>query len=73
MIEFYDKETGAVIDNTYDMYFVRGDGSVWRDNGESWESQCAVIGFEDCVAACPKLAWRVVPNNEVRGAKERSS
>lgn len=63
MIEFYDKETGAVIDNTYDMYFVRGDGSVWRDNGESWESQCAVIGFEDCVAACPKLAWRVVPND----------
>lgn len=53
MIEFYDKQTGAVVDNKYDMYFVRGDGSVWCDNGKLWESQCSVIGFEECV-------WREV-------------
>ncbi len=56
VIEFYIKETGEVVDNKYDMYFVRGDTSVWCDNGRSWESQCASISFDDCVMECPTMA-----------------
>lgn len=59
-IEFYDINTGEVVDNKYDMFFVRGNGEVWADNGNYWESQSASIGFEDCVVRCPNIGWRVV-------------
>lgn len=59
-IEFYNKRTGELADNRLDIYFVRGDGSVWCDNGKTWESYYGVIGFEDCCDPCPELTWRVV-------------
>lgn len=61
MIEFYEKQTGTALPNEDDLYFIRGDGSVWRDNCESYESQSAVIGFENCVAPCPQIGWRLKP------------
>lgn len=69
MIEFFDKETGAAADNHQDLYFVRGDGSVWRDNCNFYESQCAVIGFDDCCMPCPELTWREVPNVGGKGLR----
>ena len=44
-------------------YFIESDGTVWRDNEQSYESQCAVIGFEDCVMPCPELDWELVSSN----------
>lgn len=60
MIEFYNKDTLEVADNSLDMYFVRGDGSVWRDNSETCESQAQAVGFEDFCEPCPHIGWRLV-------------
>lgn len=62
MIEFYDKDTVEIIDNTSNMYFVRGDGSVWRDTGGTCESQSEVVGFKDFCVPCPDLGWRLAWN-----------
>lgn len=59
-IEFYDVDTGEVLDRPYNTFFVMGNGEVWADNGNYWESQSASIGFEDCIRPCPNIGWRVV-------------
>lgn len=58
MIIFYDKETKEEIDDPYDIYFIRGDGTVWCDNANTWESSPSVIGFDDCISPCPNISWR---------------
>lgn len=56
VIEFFDRETGEV--RTNHEYFVLN-GEVCRDNYNTYESQCAVIGFEDCIVRVPEIGWRV--------------
>lgn len=58
-ILFYIKSTWEVLDNADNALFVRSDGTVWRDNYKTWESQEASIGFDDCVEPCPHIAWGV--------------
>ena len=57
-IEFFNRETGLV-DERHD-YFVLCGNEVWRDNYETCESQCAVVGFDDFIMKCPEIDWRVV-------------
>lgn len=59
-IEFYDVTTGNTIEDKYGMYFIRGNGEVWADNGNYWESQSASIGFDDCIIHCPNVGWRII-------------
>lgn len=63
MIEFFDKMTGLAVKNECDWYFIKGDGSVWSDNGKTCESQCAVVGFDDFTKPCPTIGWRFVAPN----------
>ena len=58
-LEFFNKETGQVLKNH--PYFVYEDGSVWRDNYQTCESQCAVVGFDDFKMECPDVDWRPLP------------
>ena len=56
-IEFY-LETGEVIENSDDIFFVMND-VVWRDNMRSMESQEACVSFDTFVEECPHIGWRV--------------
>ena len=60
-IEFYFIETGKVLPRelTEGNYFVMND-KVFRDNGRTDESQCAVVGFDDYIEKVPSVSWRVV-------------
>ena len=62
-IEFYFKENGLVIveENARDMLFVMND-IVYSDNLKTYESQSALIGFEDCISEAPHIGWRPVPD-----------
>lgn len=40
-------------------YFVMKDGSVWCDNYNTFESQEASIGFDNCIVRCPDVVWEV--------------
>ncbi len=57
-IEFFNKKTGEVIKNTDDYYFIMN-GEVFIDSEVTYESQCAVIGFEDCIKKMPGIGWRL--------------
>lgn len=57
-IEFFFKETGDILIDTC-VYFVMND-EVYADNGETYESQSSVVGFEDFISECPNIGWRVV-------------
>lgn len=57
-IRFFYKSTGDDAPKDLD-YFVRADGTVWRDNYETCESQCAVVGFDDFVMPCPDIDWEI--------------
>lgn len=59
LIIFRDKASGNLIPNE-DMYFIRADGSVWKDTGESCESQSACVSFETFVVECPDVEWGIV-------------
>ena len=64
-IEFYLKDTGEIIEHSDDYLFVMNN-KVYRDNNLTFESQCAVIGFDDCIAPFFHIGWRVknkVDNN----------
>ena len=43
-IEFYNKHTGEVLQNTDDTYFVMND-AVFKVSDDTFESQAAVIDF----------------------------
>lgn len=58
IVVFYDKSTGAPLSDTDDWYFVMN-SNVYRNNGETRESQSAVVGFEDFTVECPDIGWRV--------------
>lgn len=57
-IVFYRESNGEVLHNTNDQYFVMND-IVFRDNEKTFESQCAVVAFEDFIRACPEVGWMV--------------
>jgi len=57
-IEFYNKETTLTV-NTED-YFVLNGNEVWRDNEHTYESQCAVVSFENFIVRCEDIGWRVI-------------
>jgi hypothetical protein len=57
-IEFYDIKTGAITDKF--EYFVLRNNEVWRDNFKTFESQCAVVEFEDFIIKCEGVGWRVI-------------
>ena len=63
-IRFFVKATKDDAPRGYD-YFIRDDGSVWRDNYRTCESQSAVVGFEDFVMPCPEIGWEVAAPNEL--------
>ena len=58
-LRFFFVDSGDQAPETLD-YFVRQDGSVWRDNYQTCESQCAVVGFENFIMPCPDVRWEVV-------------
>lgn len=58
-IEFFNKESGRVVENPYLNLFIFGDGSVWQDNLRTCESQDSVVGFDDFIEARPTLDWRI--------------
>ena len=58
-IEFFNKETGDILMNTDDWYFVMNN-EVYRNNDVYYESQEASIGFDDCVFKVPRVGWRVL-------------
>ena len=57
-IEIYNTATFNIMTDEV-AYFVM-DGYVFRDNNYTYESQEAVVGFEDCIVKCPHLDWRIV-------------
>ena len=57
-IEFYIKETGETMEDTNDYLFVMND-EVYCDNCQTYESQAAVISFEDCIKRRPDVNWRL--------------
>ena len=57
-IEFYNKHTGEVLQNTDDTYFVMND-AVFKVSDDTFESQAAVIDFNTFIEWCPTLAWRI--------------
>jgi hypothetical protein len=59
-VRFFYKSSGDDAPKGFD-FFIREDGTVWRDNFQTYESQCAVIGFEDCIMPCPEIGWAPVP------------
>ena len=58
-IEFFNKDTGDIIIDTNDYYFVMND-KVWMDNGKSYESQSAVVCFDNFIKEMPNIGWRVI-------------
>lgn len=58
-IEIYKKDTGLKVDNTGDYYFVMNN-EVYCDNEKVYESQAALIGFDDCIKSRGDLGWRVI-------------
>lgn len=58
VIEFYQKGTGKICKGTDDYLFVMNN-KVYRDNMKTFESQCAVIGFEDCIVRMDHVDWRI--------------
>lgn len=58
IIEFFKKDTGEVLKDTNDFYFVMNN-VVYCDNGKSYESQCGTVSFDDFVVECPELGWRI--------------
>lgn len=66
-IEFFEKESGEV--RTNHEYFVLN-GEVWRDNYNSYESQPAVIGFENFVVRVPEIGWRIATHTAELAAGE---
>lgn len=58
-IEFFDIDSGETIQNSDGWYFVMSN-KVYRDNGRTCESQSSVVGFEDFIAQCPDVGWRIV-------------
>ncbi len=64
-IEFFYKASGEVIPkahwtNNSPYLYIDNDGEVFMDNGDSYESQSASIGFNDFVEYRHDIGWRVV-------------
>lgn len=57
-IEFFEKTTGRVLQDTDSFFFVMN-SEVYCDNSVIWESQEAAIGFEDCIKRRPDIGWRL--------------
>lgn len=56
-IEFYVKATGEVVPG--DNWFFVMNNEVYSDNGQTCESQCAVVGFDTFIRRRPDIGWRV--------------
>ncbi len=57
-LEFYFKETGEVIEEPSDYYFVMNN-EVYRDNNFETESHAAMLSFEDFIVKTPNVDWRI--------------
>lgn len=58
-IEYYNVNNSEVIEEPNDFFILNG-SEVWSDNGKTFESQCSVIGFEDCIMECKNISWRII-------------
>lgn len=61
-IEFINSKNGTVIregDPDFWVYFVF-QNEVYRDNGFFFESQSAVLSFDDFIERVPHFTWKVV-------------
>ena len=60
IIIFFNKETNQEIpwQDSW-MYYIDQNGRVIQDNQNTYESQSAVIGFEDFVKNRPDIGWRI--------------
>ena len=59
-VRFFYLSSGDDAPSGFD-FFVRDDGTVWRDSFKTFESQSAVIGFDDCIMPCPEIGWMPLP------------
>jgi hypothetical protein len=57
-IKFFIKETGEPANNDID-YFIREDGSVWRNNYRTVESSSYVVSFDDFIEECVDVDWKL--------------
>ena len=57
-IEFYFKDSGKIYEHSDDYLFVMND-RVYRDNDKMFESQEALIGFDDCIEEFSHIGWRI--------------
>lgn len=55
-LRFFVKQTKADAPRGFD-YFIRDDGTVWRDNYKTYESQSSAVGFDNCIMPCPEIGW----------------
>lgn len=64
-IEYFYKATGKAIEiKNYpaDYLFVISQ-SVWKDTGETCESQEGSVSFDTFIERCPDIGWRIVATN----------
>ena len=57
-IEFYQIDDGVILNDTNDYYFVMNN-EVYSDNNNTYESQCAVVSFEDFIIRRANIGWRI--------------
>lgn len=65
-IEFYFKDSGKTCRTVEDYLFVMNN-KVYADNSKTFESQCEVIGFKDCIIAYGHIGWRIKPTDNCKG------
>ena len=56
-IEFFIKNSNKILSDTDDYYFIMNN-VVYCDNNEMYESQSAVIGFDDCIQRRDDIGWK---------------
>lgn len=64
-IRFFYIATGEdipLLESYYMNLFVMADSKVYSDNNQTYESQCSVVGFEDCIMQRPTIGWRIETN-----------
>lgn len=59
MVEFFEKESGKIIQKSNDWLFIMND-QVYQDTFDTCESQSAVVGFDDFIKPRPDLGWRII-------------
>lgn len=58
-LRFFYLDTGESVPDMYQC-FVLQDGSVWRNNCETYESQEKIVRFETFIEPLPNVGWEII-------------